>query len=352
MRPTLRLAKLLLAGLCASLLTAPAQAALVEMADGELSEVTGQAFINLTTNSNAGIDYTRINLGMKVETQLNMNKLQLGLYPRSGEAANTADIDINNFALGTVNDAAGTVNPFMINDPFIELAYSGNKIVGVRVGFAESKGTLSGDINNLTGSVPVHIKGNAGPVYDNASGWTQFLLGLAGVYRSSTLEADAELVTGLDTPNPGVLDPIRANYTGMPEGSTLNCTSGCLPLSNALLGLFTSTNCAVSGVTTCFPLTQFQSLPVGNSAIADNPATQTIEGAAKGFFISMQSQAVAWQDMDSGAFKTALAGAYLNLPKFKDANGNLVAPINVDFNMALTGIPRADTCFGTATKGC
>lgn len=211
MRPRLLLAKLLLAALCAGPLAVPAQ-----------------AFIDLTTDSNAGIDYTRINLGMKLEIQLNMQKLRLGLYPRSGEAAGSADIDIDNFALGTVNDAPGTVNPFMINDPFIELAYSGNQIFGVQVGFAEAKGTLSGDIKSLSGSVPVHIKGTAAPIYDAVSGWTQFLLGLAGVYRSSLMEADAELVTGPNTADPGAVDPIRATYSGMKDCSTLSCTRGCL----------------------------------------------------------------------------------------------------------------------------
>ncbi len=186
------------------------------------------------------------------------------------------------------------------------------------------------------------------PVYDAASLGTQFLLGVAGVYPSSTLEADAELVNNAGNP-----DAIRGTMSGMKNGDQLNCTSGCLGgLTNALLSLFTSSNCAVSGVTTCFPLAQFQSLPIGNAAITDNAATQTIEGAARGFFISMQTQAVSWKDLDSNTFKEAVAGAYLNIPKYRDANGNLVAPININFDQAFGGIPRADTCFGAATKGC
>ena len=30
----------------------------------------------------------------------------------------------------------------------------------------------------------------------------------------------------------------------------------------------------------------------------------------------------------------------------------LVSPINIDFNQAFNGIPRQDTCLGTATAGC
>lgn len=352
MRASSRLCFRALTLLAAGVLAGVAQARMEPMNDGELAAVSGQGFLNLNAESNAGIDYTRINLGLKVETQMNMNKLQLGLYDstvtRPGEALGSSDILIDNFALGAVNDATGAINPFMINDPFIEMAYSGNKIVGLRVGFAEAKGTLSGDIKNLTGSVPVHIKGTADAIYNKSNAGQQFALWVAGVYRSSVIEADAELVT------PGGLpDAIRATHTGIKNGDGLTCTSGCAGgWTDALLGGFASSGCAVLGISTCFPLANFQSLPIGNSAIVDSPGTATIEGAAKGFFISMQTQAVAWKDLDSNTYKTALAGAYLNIPKFRDANGNLVAPINVDFNLALNGIPRTDTCLGSATKGC
>jgi len=343
-----------LALICSGLLSVNlAQAKLEALDDEELSDVTGQAFINLTTDSANGIDYTRVNFGLKVETVMNMKKLELGRYDRSGELSGTPDILINNFALGAVNDSTGAVNPFLINNPFLELAYSGDKVVGVRIGFGESKGTLSGDIQRLTGNVPVHIKGTADPIYDAASGGTQALLFLAGVYRSSVMEADAELVTGFDTASPGAPDPVRGTYSGMRDGQALTCSSGCLGgLTNALLSLFQSTDCKVSGVTTCFPLTQFGSLPVGNAAIADNAATRAIEGASKGFFISLQSQNLGWKDLDSGQMITALQGAFLNMSKNRDANGNLVAPININFDQAFGGIPRQDTCFGSATKGC
>src|SRR3989338_11168411 len=139
MRPIFRLARQLLAGLCASLILAPAQAKLVELADGELSEVTGQAFLNLTTDAYNGMNFTRLNFGMDVEAQLNIKKLQLGLYPRAGEVAGSADIDINNFALGSVNDATGQINPFLIKNPFLELAYKYSKIIDIPLGFSQAQ---------------------------------------------------------------------------------------------------------------------------------------------------------------------------------------------------------------------
>lgn len=341
--PAWQLMAVCFAGLfCASV----AQARMEEMGDDELSEVTGQAFINLTTDANAGINYTRVNFGVNVDTQLNIKKLQLGQYDdlltRTGEAAGSSDILINNFALGTAN-ADGSVNPFKIANPFVELAYSGSKVVGVRIGFGESKGVLSGDIQNLTGSIPVHIKGTGNAIYDKSNFLQQSALFLAGVYRSSIVEADAELVTAQ-----GVADPIRAGMSGIKNGDGMTCTSGCAGgWTDALLGAFASQNCSILGISTCFPLSQFQSLPVGNVSDMSN-----MEGAARGFFISFQTQDLAWKDMDRNAFITALKGAFMNMPKYKDANGNLVAPININFDQAFNGIPRQDTCLGTATAGC
>ena len=353
MPPIFRFARLLLAGLCASLMLTPAQAKLVEMADGELSEVTGQAFLSLSTDSNAGINYTRLNLGINVDTQLNINKLQLGQYDdnltRPGELAGSSDILINNFALGTVN-ADDSINPFKIANPFVELAYQGSKVVGVRIGFGEAKGTLSGDIQSLSGSIPVHIEGTAKPIYDAAS-FERFLLPIAGVFPGTKLQTDAVLVNAS-----GAVDPSRSGLAGMANGQSLDCVSGggCLFgfLTDGLLGLFKSNGCQVLTLATCFPLSNFQSLPVGNMGVSDAANTAAIEGAAKGFFISMQTQDVAWRDLDSNAFMTALKGAYLNLPKSRDANGNLVAPITIDFEQAFNGTPRQDTCLGSATKGC
>ncbi|MFC4862437.1 DUF6160 family protein [Pseudomonas sp. JS3066] len=342
--PAWSLKAILLAGVFSSSI---AQARMEELADSELSDITGQAFINLTTDANAGINYTRVNFGVNVDTQLNMKKLQLGQYDdsvtRAGEVAGSSDILINNFALGTVN-ADGSVNPFRIADPFVELAYSGNKVVGVRIGFGEAKGVLSGDIQSLTGNIPVHITGTAKPIIDKASGFDQFLLALAGISDSTRLQADATLVN-----SSGNADPVRGGMAGLTNGTALSCVSGCNlgGLSDALLSLFKSSGCGILSLNTCFPLSDFKSLPVGNISNMN-----TMEGAAKGFFISFQTQDLAWKDMDQNAFMTALKGAFMNMPKYRDANGNLVSPINIDFEQAFNGIPRQDTCLGTATAGC
>ncbi|MDU9399865.1 DUF6160 family protein [Pseudomonas sp. zfem003] len=328
--------------LAASLLATGAQAQMQALDDDQLSTITGQAFINLTTDANAGINYTRVNFGVDVDTQLNIKKLQLGQYNRAGEAAGSSDILINNFALGTVN-ADNTINPFKVSNPFVEFAYSGNQVVGVRIGFGEAKGILSGDIQSLTGNIPVHIKGTGEAIYNKADVGQRLALFLAGVYRSSTVEADANLVS-----SGGTADPVRGTMAGIKNGEGLNCTAGCAGgWTDALLGAFASNNCSILGIQTCFNLSQFQSLPVGNTA-----DMSSMQNSAKGFFISLQTQDVAWRDMDSNAFMTALKGAFMNMPKYRDANGNMVSPINIDFDQAFNGIPRQDTCLGSATKGC
>ena len=337
MRQSCRFAKHALAVLCASLLVAPvAQAKLEELADDELSAITGQAFINLTTDTAGQVNYTRVNFGLKVDTQLNIKKLELGGYPRAGETR-ASDILINNFALGTVgpND---TINPFQIVDPYLELAYEGNQVVGVRIGFGEAKGVLSGDISHLTGKIAVDLEGKAKPLLDKAN-FFQWLLLSATVNENSTVKAEAELV------NNGVPDSVRTDQAGLKNGSSVQCVANCNILGG-LLDAFPSQGCQIIGITTCFNLSQFQSLNVGN---VNAPG---MDQAAKGVFISLQLKDMQWRDMDTSELINTVAGAFLNIPKYRDANGNLVAGIKFDFDQALNGIPRQDTCLGSAMKGC
>ncbi len=323
-----------------------AQAELVALSDEKLSEVTGQAFMNMTTDSHNGLTFTRLNLGVDIETQMNIKKLELGNYTRAGEAAGTADISINNFALGSVNDATGQVNPFSIKNPYLEIAYSGTKVVGVRMGFGEAKGHLSGDINRITGNVPVDIYGQGSYLASQIScAWYDIVCHgakgiVGGAYANSDFAAQAQLVT-----NPGGdPDPVRAQFIGMVDGQKLSIPSGS-GFDNFLLGLFSSNNCALLGTTTCFSLANYGSFPVGQF----NAATQQFTDSAKGVFLSMQTQNVQWRDQqDASKFVEALAGAFMNLPRNADGS----AAIRTSFQEAFEGIPRVDTCLGPQTKGC
>ncbi|WP_236209491.1 DUF6160 family protein [Pseudomonas tohonis] len=336
MRLTRSPAKRLFLVLAASLLATSVHARMEPLDDAELSNVTGQAFINLTTDAAGAVNYTRVNFGVKVDTQLNIKKLELGGYSRPGESK-SSDILINNFALGTVgpND---TINPFQIVDPYFELAYEGNKVVGVRIGFAEAKGVLSGDISHLTGKVAVDLEGKAKPLLDSANFFQKLLLG-ATVNDNSIIKSEAELVSN------GTPDSVRATQAGLKDGAVVQCISNC-NLLGGLLTAFPSSGCQIIGITTCFNLSQFKSLDIGNTAAAG------MDQAARGVFISVQLKDTQWRDLDTNALVTAVAGAFLNIPKYKNANGDMVAGIKFDFEQALNGIPRKDTCLGSATSGC
>ena len=331
--------------LCAGLIgSGVAHAKLEEMNDNELSDVTGQAFINLTTDSANGLNFTRVNFGVDVQTQLNIRQLRLGKYDRSGEAAGTADIDINNFALGAVDDVTGQVDAFRIKNPFLELAYSGNKVVGVRMGFGEAQGYLSGDINRMTGNIAVDLYGKGSYLatqmncawYDLICASAKGLVG--GTYANSDFSAQAQLVNGS-----GDADPVRATMIGMVDGQTLSIPSGS-GFDNFLLGLFSSSNCSLLSTQTCFPLANYGTFPIGKL----NSSNQFVS-AAKGVFLSLQTQNVQWRDQqDASQFISALAGAFMNIPRNADGS----AAINTSFQEAFNGIPRKDTCFGTPNKGC
>lgn len=349
--------------LAASLLACAAQARMEPMADSELSEVTGQAFINLQTHTTGGVDFTKINLGMDVQTQLNIKKLELGNYTRTGEPGRNADIAINNFALGTVDPTTGAVSPFNITDPYVELAYSSGRIVGMRVGFGEAKGWLSGDIKTLTGNVAIDIYGTGNYLGDKIKDaqWTCFLninCALADSLKllagNEQFKASAQLTCGPGMTNctAGTADPVRAQYAGIPNGGALsipNISGIGGTIVSWLLPLITSQGCSMlNSVPTCFNLANYQSLPIGT---LDNTGN-TFSAGNKGFFISMQTEAVKWQNQqypnDPNKVIETLAGAFMNLPR----NADETAALTLSFQQAFDGITRKPTCFGTATAGC
>ncbi len=167
-------------------LSSAAHADLQPISDAELSEVTGQAFVSIDRqyhpDPNENTSYTRVNLGMDIEIQTNVDVLEMGgSYERTGEKQGSSDVLIRDFALGYINNQAyysknpdaprqyrppdgsaygeNEIVPFMIDSPFFEFAFdeTTNEVVGVRLGFGESMGILSGKIETLTGNVNVDI---------------------------------------------------------------------------------------------------------------------------------------------------------------------------------------------------
>lgn len=291
---------------------------LTPLSDDQLSQSTGQAFLQIDRTSQGSNDFTRFTFGMDVETSLNADLVELGNYVRDGNAG--ADIRINDFALGSVN-SDGSLNPFSIKDPFFELAFEDvngkEELVGVRLGFGEALGKLSGNIESLSGNIDVKVAGRAAPIIAQANFLQRIALGFAGVNDNTMLSADAQLVDSSGNPN-----GVRARSVGIPNGNTLNCgTNNCSGWTGALLGLFSSNNCAVLGIATCFSLGNFRTLDIGQPG---NPAS--------GLFLSFQTKSVTWYD--NGGATTATKGAFMNIP-----NGG----ITVDFEQSLNGIERIRT---------
>jgi len=377
--------------LCLAMTPLVGVAHLKPLSDGQLSNVTGQAFVTIdrqyNPNPNSHISYTRVNLGMNVDIQTNIKKLDLGHYSRTSEAAGSSDVSVQNFSFGYIQNSDyynanpnaarmtrpdgspyqnGDIVPFKIKDPYLEFAYDEqtNNIVGVRLGFGQSEGVLSGTIKYLTGNVNVKIVDH-GEGMKNAQSqgnlFDQLVTLLTPVLAgNSPLIAQAQLVHGApNDPQLGQLDPIRAQYIGIPNGKTFSL-KGVNSLVAGLIGLLSPTlssqltvtncnllscdvnviakNCEVLGIQGCFPLSQYNSFPIGK--ITRSGEQQYITGPSSGLFMSFETQAVQWlkdvskQNPTASDFITASRGAYFNIP-----NG----ATQVNLNEALHGIQRYRT---------
>lgn len=381
----------------ALILPSAAIAGLDPISDAEMSEVTGQAFLSVDRDYHPdpaqNTAYTRVNLGMDIEIQTNVDVLEVGRYEREGEREGSSDVLINDFALGYIHSedyflnnpkaarqlkpdgtayAEGEIVPFRITDPFFEFAFdeTTNEVVGVRLGFGEAMGVLSGSIQSLTGNVNIDIidqgqglsaaesQGNA---FDRLIGFLTPVL--AG---SSPLITKARLVEGPDSANAGNPDPVRAQYIGVPNGeafvlegvnrnvagiidlikgtlssdlSVANCQGGFLGIGGTCDVIVVAQGCEVLGIEACFPLEQYQSFPVGELT-ADEDENRFITSPKEGAFISFQTKDLEWlKDVRNTSaspedFIRTTSGAFFNIP-----NG----AVEVNLAEALNGIARQRT---------
>lgn len=316
-------------------------AQLVPINESEMSETIGQAFINIDRSALNNLDYTKITLGLEVKTLLNSDLLELGNYERNGSAG--SDIKINDFALGKINND-GSISPFEIQDPFIELAFEDNNgkqdLVGLRLGFAGAKGVLSGSIQSLTGDINIDIRDTASGLSNADNGLADLTAALLG---NSPIEASAVLVNSNGTPN-----NIRASEVGIKNGETfdivptrgvdrfvlsiaaglniggLDCVdSGFLSCRRAEI---TAGNCLAAGIDVCFDLNTYNSLDVGKKR---NDGTFDF---SEGLFVGFQTKPITWKDGNTQTQTTQ--GVFLNVP-----NGGL----EVTLEQALTGTDRQRT---------
>jgi hypothetical protein len=159
-----------IASLCAALWACggAAHAQGQRLSDGELSEVSGQALLNLTNTQLNGLDFTRITLGADIQLSANLGQVRLGEYawaPRNGTGA---DIDIGLLRFGR-SDGTEAQRTVSIADPYFEFVYRNSadaatrEVVGMRLGFGSIRGELGVQLNSISGSLLIDA-GAAGTI--------------------------------------------------------------------------------------------------------------------------------------------------------------------------------------------
>ncbi|WP_416361349.1 hypothetical protein, partial [Marinobacter sp.] len=364
--------------------------------DRQLSEVTGQAFVSVDRQYHPdpadNTAYTRVNLGMDIEVQTNIEVLELGRYDRAGEKAGSSDLLIEDFSLGYINNqsyysgknssvprqrkpdgadyADGEIVPFLISNPFFEIAQDtvSNEVVGVRLGFGDAMGMLSGAIRSLTGNVNIDIVDRGEGLKNaesNGNVADQIIKALTPLLEGeSPLQTKGQLVYGAEgDPNIGELDLVRGEYIGIPNGEkfVLEGASGFTrwALKNFLAGGSSSRievpscnfwscpagdihvyaeNCLIMGIDACFELPSYSSFPIGEVTEVDGKNLLT--GPVDGLFLSFQTKDLEWlknvdkQNLSPEDFIRATQGAFFNIP-----NG----AVQVNLQQALDGIQRLRT---------
>ncbi|GAA6146918.1 hypothetical protein [Thalassolituus maritimus] len=413
------------------------------ISDREMAEVSGQAFITIGADSYSSTvsewtsqgysngvaqelagdyEFTRVNLGLDIETLATVDSLRVGEFERTvyedgtvpatdldgnpidanGNitsdpdqfVANDADIIIDNFALGRVENyrdaTQASVDPFQIRNPYIELAYKivdgVREVAGVRIGFEEAQGYLSGDIKSLTGTFkgsiigPVSVIVNANcPRPDGTDADSCGLLELAVALGDPDIESTIDLVDGAKgTANYGygagrevategpseeeLTYPYeeypylkRASWAGVPAGRNFDTPKFDLlgiDLSGIIRNVTVSEDCQVDYTPGCFNLQIYQSVYIGDETLPFDDEGEG-SGTASGVFVSLQQTSVPWKDLSGLPDADRVAtqrGAYLHAASF-NSNGVEKYPLVLDLYDATSGIPREATCVGVV-KGC
>ena len=351
----------------ASLVSPAAHGKLKPLSDHQLSNVTGQAFVQMDQYQNpsdSSIDYQRITLGSNVSIQTNIQKLNLGQYPRmdttTGKPEQQAsDSLVNHFSLGYIYEDSyyatnpfipkptkpdgsayqnGDIVPFQITNPFLEIAYKNQTPIGVRLGFGGAQGTLSGTILSLSGNVHAQVDTNLGYLTTQNGGVCPLTLGLCSLLTVPLSSIDLSSPTTLVYPKgatdsngnsvTGQPDPVRATTIGIKNGDMLSAV-----VAGVQIGV-QAQNCMVAATNVCFPLSQYKSLWIGKTDKQGN-----ITGPASGLFFSFETQALQWAKnlktrTDPSTYQNTTSGSFLNLP---------TGAMRIDLAHAMLGTQRVRT---------
>ncbi|KPQ28490.1 MAG: hypothetical protein HLUCCX14_10140 [Marinobacter excellens HL-55] len=246
-----------------------AQADLKPISDDAMGEVTGQAFMQVENIAGENHNFTRMSLGMDVETRFNVDDIQVG------QIDGGTDFSATHLALGHIARADGEVFngrtynegqaiPFEAQRPYIELAEDAQGLAGFRMGFQQARGSVTSNTTRFSGNLP-GLK-----IREDVSGT---------VYDAALFDGEGETATNY-----------RASHIGIaPTGSEpVSCVS--------------DVNCA--------PLTNLRSVIVGEDTGTDGDV-----GFTDGFFIGFQRDGdVSWQSLDGANAISVGKGVFINLP--------------------------------------
>lgn len=246
-----------------------ALAELEPISEDTMGEVTGQAFMQVENIEGASHDFTRMTLGLDVETRVNVDNVKVGdinegadfaaQHLALGHIARTDGVQFN----GRTYSAGDTVH-FEAFQPYLELASdpaANGELSGFRMGFGQARGSVSSLTSSFSGHIGLKLDDGSGTLYD-------------ATLMDQNAQATRKRATHI-----GILDPSAA-----------------------------APNCGADAATNCAPLTQLQSLIVGTES-ADGTA-----GFTDDFFIGFQREGVDWQSPDGANVISAGQGVFINLP--------------------------------------
>ncbi|MFV8192192.1 hypothetical protein [Acinetobacter soli] len=315
------------AGLC---LTQAAFAdRLTSLDDQQMSEVTGQALLNLNyvapggSNPNGNMGFYRLGLEAQLELNANIKKLQLGC---GGVKGNGCDIDIDNIALTGITSStaqgAGVGTDFKLTNPFIEFAIQNpdsaatRTITGFRLGALSALGIMNigsnGDLTTLADDTGINsLSGDIGVRVTNAkiNDVRATVLGLGLLRGSATIDSySTTLLNNRD--------------------STFSLTKMTAQASPSLLSLkLTNVN-----------MNDIPYRTVHQLLVADTDSNGNLI-ATSNAYISSQSKDIFWQNVSNQtwASNAAKQGWWISIPQTQFNNLSIDQTVNISVLSALPG---------------
>lgn len=315
------------AGLC---LTQAAFAdRLTSLDDQQMSEVTGQALLNLNyvapggSNPNGNMGFYRLGLEAQLELNANIKKLQLGC---GGVKGTGCDIDIDNIALTGITSStaqgAGVGTDFKLTNPFIEFAIQNpdsaatRTITGFRLGALSALGIMNigsnGDLNTLADDTGINsLSGDIGVRVTNAkiNDVRATVLGLGLLRGSATIDSySTTLLNNRD--------------------STFSLTKMTAQASPSLLSLkLTNVN-----------MNDIPYRTVHQLLVADTDSNGNLIPTSNAY-ISSQSKDIFWQNVSNQtwASNAAKQGWWISIPQTQFNNLSIDQTVNISVLSALPG---------------